>query len=188
MLTFKNIVKGVYDSVLKYVNYLDKKAKLVSQNNKTQEFPESKIEEFTIIKIPFHLLEDSNWEDRFLSLKNILCKTDYYVPIFQLKWMSLLIINDKRKFNYPIESLTRKVFSFHLENSDLFYFKLLSQGCHRAVHQKYENSTPQQLQLIEQLHSCKKTFHARAMRTEIQSKLKYLDVVKAHHAICVRIY
>ena len=85
MLTFKNIVKGVYDSVLKYVNYLDKKAKLVSQNNKTQEFPESKIEEFTIIKIPFHLLEDSNWEDCFLSLKNILCNTDYYVPIFQLK-------------------------------------------------------------------------------------------------------
>lgn len=60
MLTFKSTVKGIYDSVLKYVNYIDKQAKLVSQKNKTQESLESKIEDFTRIKNPFHLFEDSN--------------------------------------------------------------------------------------------------------------------------------
>ena len=98
--------------------------------------------------------------------------------------------NDKRKFDYAIESFTQKGVPFHLENSDLFYFKLFSQSCHRADHflwkqPKNENSTPQQLQLIEQLRSCKKTFHVRATRREIKSKLKYLGMIKAHHAVYV---
>ena len=186
-----NLYFYIYDSVLKYVNYLDKQAKLVSQNNKTQEFPESKIEDFTVIEIPFHLFEESIWEDRFLSLKNILCETDYYVPIGVNEFVDH---SDKHEFNYAIESLKQKGFHFHLENSDLFYFKLPSQGCHKAAHflwkqPKNENSTPQQLQLIEQLCSCNKTPYTRAMRREIQGKLEYLCVVKAHHAIFViRIY
>lgn len=101
------------------------------QNNTTQEFAESKIEHFTVIKITFHLFEDSNWEDRFLSLESILCKSDYYTPIEVNEFVDC---NDKHKFNCAIESLTQKSFPFHLENFDLFYFKLPSQGCHRAVH------------------------------------------------------
>ena len=103
--------------------------------------------------------------------------------------MSLLIVTTNVNF-IRNGVLTQKGFPFHLENCDLFYFKLPSQGCHRAVHvlwkqPKNENSTPRQLQLIEQLRSCKKTFYTRAMRREIQSKLKYLGVVKARHAVYV---
>ena len=75
-------------SVLKYLNYPDKQAKLVLQNNKTQEFPESKFEDFTVIKIPFHLFEDSNWED--------CCETDYYVPIEVSEFVDR---NSKCRFN-----------------------------------------------------------------------------------------
>ena len=107
MLTLKNIVKDIYDPVLKYaLNYLDKQAKFILQNNETQEFPEPKIEEFTLIKIPFHLFEGSNWENRFISLKNILCETAYHVPIEVNEFVNH---NDKRKFNYAIE---KKAFLF----------------------------------------------------------------------------
>ena len=113
--------------------------------------------------------------------------TDYYVPIEVNEFVGR---NNKCKFNYAIESLTQKGFPFHLEYSDLFYFKLPSQGCHRAVHflwkqPKNEKRTTQQLQLIDQLRSCKKTFYLRPMRREIQSKLKYLGMVKAHHVVYV---
>ena len=80
-----------------YVNYLDKQAKLASKNNKTQEFPESKIEDFTAIKIPFYFFEDSNWEYWLFSLKNILCKTEYYVQIEVNEFVNR---KDKRKCNY----------------------------------------------------------------------------------------
>lgn len=107
MLNLKNIVKDIYDPVLKYaLNYLDKQAKFILQNNKTQKFPESKIEEFSLIKIPFHLFEGSNWENRFLSLKSILCETAYHVPIEVNEFVNH---NDKCKFNYALE---KKAFLF----------------------------------------------------------------------------
>ena len=145
---------------------------MVSQNKKTKEFPESKIEDFTLIKTPFHLFEDSNWEDRSFFEEHLI--RDNYVPIEVNEFVDR---NDKRKFNYAIETLKQKGFPFHLENSDLFYFKLPSQGCYRAVHflwkqPKKENSTPKQLQIIEQLRNCKKSFYKRATSRKIQRKLK----------------
>ena len=133
ILTFKNSVKGIYDSVLKFVNYLDKQAKLVWQNNKTQEFTESKIEDFTVIKIPFHLFEDTNWKDRFLSLKNILCKTDCY---FTIEVDEFVDRNDKRKF-YSQWSLDTKRLSFSSGKLRLILFQVtfsrLPQSCSRFV-------------------------------------------------------
>lgn len=100
------------------------------QNNTTQEFAESKIEHFTVIKITFHLFEDSNWEDRFLSLESILCKSDYYTPIEVNEFVDC---NDKHKFNCAIESLTQKKLSFSSGKFRLILFQItfsrLPQSC-----------------------------------------------------------
>ena len=69
MALLRNIVKGICDSLYKYVDYLKKQAVEVSKNHKTAVLPESKIEEFTIIKLKYHSYGDSAWEDRFLNLK-----------------------------------------------------------------------------------------------------------------------
>ena len=80
MTLLRNIVKGICDSLDKYVDYLKKQAVEVSKNHKTAVLPESKIEDFTIIKLKYHSDDDSAWEDRFLNLKNVLSDTDFYVP------------------------------------------------------------------------------------------------------------
>ena len=49
MTLLRNIVKGICDSVNKYVDYLKKQAIEVSKNHKTAVLPESKIDNFTII-------------------------------------------------------------------------------------------------------------------------------------------
>ena len=49
MTLLRNIVKGICDSVNKYVDYLKKQAVEVSKNHKTAVLPESKIDNFTII-------------------------------------------------------------------------------------------------------------------------------------------
>ena len=81
MTLLRNIVKGIYNSLDKYVDYLKKQAVEVSKNHKTAVLPESKIEDFMIIKLKYHSYDDSAWEDRFLNLKNILSDTDFYVPV-----------------------------------------------------------------------------------------------------------
>ena len=81
MMLLGNIVKGICDSLNKYVYYLKKQAVEVSKNHKTAVLPESKIEDFTIIKLKYHLYDDSAWEDHFLNLKNILSDTNFYVPV-----------------------------------------------------------------------------------------------------------
>ena len=81
MTLLRNMVKGICDSLNKYVDYLKKQAIEVSKNHKTAVLPESKIEDFTIIKLKYHLYDDSAWEDHFLNLKNILSDTKFYVPV-----------------------------------------------------------------------------------------------------------
>ena len=49
MTLLRNIVKGICDSLNKYVDYLKKQAVEVSKNHKTANLPESKIDNFKII-------------------------------------------------------------------------------------------------------------------------------------------
>ena len=51
MTLLRNMVKGICDSLNKYVDYLKKEAIEVSKNHKTAVLPESKIEDCTIIKL-----------------------------------------------------------------------------------------------------------------------------------------
>ena len=78
----RNIVKYICDSLDKYVDYLKKQAIEVSKNHKTVVLPESKIEDFMIIKLKYHSYDDSAWQDRFLNLK----KTFYQTPTFMFQW------------------------------------------------------------------------------------------------------
>ena len=71
MMLLRNIVKGICDSLDKYIDYLKKQAVEASKNHNTAVLSESKIEDFTIIKLKYHWYHDSAWEDRFLNLKNI---------------------------------------------------------------------------------------------------------------------
>ena len=54
MTPLKNIVKGICDSLDKYVDYPKKQAVEVSKNHKTALLPESKIENFTILKLKYY--------------------------------------------------------------------------------------------------------------------------------------
>ena len=81
MTLLRNTVKGVCDSLNKYVDYLKKQAIEVSKNHETAVLPESKIEDFTIIQLKYYSYDDSTWEDRFLNLKNILSDTDFHVLV-----------------------------------------------------------------------------------------------------------
>ena len=65
----RNIVKGICDSLDKYLDYLKKQAVEVSKNHKSSVLLESKIEDFTIIKVKYHPHDDSAWEDYFLNLQ-----------------------------------------------------------------------------------------------------------------------
>ena len=81
MTLLRNIVKGICDSLNKYINYLKRQAAEVSKNHKTAVLPESKIEDFTIIKLKYHSYDGWVREDRFLNLKIILSDTDFYVSL-----------------------------------------------------------------------------------------------------------
>ena len=76
MMLLRNIVKGICDSLNKYIDYL-KIIIEVSKNHKTAVLPESKTEDFMTIKLKYHLYDNSAWEDHFLNLKNILSDTDF---------------------------------------------------------------------------------------------------------------
>ena len=188
MTLLRNIVKGICDSLDKYVDYLKKQAVEVSKNHKTAVLPESKIEDFTIIKLKYHSYDNSAWEDRFLNLKNISSDTDFYVPV-EIN-MHAFKDNGRRDVRRAIETLIKKGFPYRFPKSSIYYFKLPSQGPHKAVHilwkqPQNEDSTPQQMKLVEELRNNSKSFYSRAMRKEIQHKLKRLGLVKAHQAVFV---
>ena len=89
---------------------------------------------------------------------------------------------------YPL--LIKKGFPYQFPKSSIYYFKLPSQGPHKAVHilwkqPQNEDSTPQQMKLVEELRNNSKSFYSRAMRKEIQHKLKRLGLFKAYQAIFV---
>ena len=81
MKKFKNIIGGVCDSVEKYVNYLEKQVKSVKEHQKNTTPLECPIENFTIKKLKFKNSSNDVWNESFLSLKNTLTETDFFVPI-----------------------------------------------------------------------------------------------------------
>ena len=181
MMLLRNIVKGICHSLDKYLDYLKKKAVEVSKNHKTAVLPESKID-FTIFKFKCHSYDDSAWEDRFLNLKNILSDTNFYV----LVEINMHGFKDSgcRDVRHAMKTLIKKGFPYRFPKSSLCYFKLPSQGPHKAVHilwkqPQNEDSTPQQMKLVEELRNNSKSFYSRAMWKEIQG------LVKANQAVFV---
>lgn len=77
-VTFKNIVKGIHDSV----------GDGIWETKCAWFAPESNANDFSVIKTEFHVFEASVWEDRFLTLKNIVSETN----TFTLKLIKLLNI------------------------------------------------------------------------------------------------
>ena len=131
MMLLRNIVKGIWNSLDKYIDYLKKQAVNVSKNHKTAVLPESKIEDFTIIKLKYHSYDDSAWEDRFLNIKNILSDTDFYVPVE----INMHAFKDSGHWEvrHAIKTLIKKDFPYRFPQNSIYYFKLLSQGPHKAV-------------------------------------------------------
>ena len=91
---------------------------------------------------------------------------------------------------HAIKTLIKKGFPYRFPKSSIYYFKLPSEGPHKAVHilwkqPQNKDSTPQQMKLVEKLCNNSKSFYSRAMRKEIQHKLKCLALVKAHQAVFV---
>ena len=188
MTLLRNMVKGICDSLNKYVDYLKKEAIEVSKNHKTAVLSESKIEDFTIIKLKYHLYDDSAWEDHFLNLKNILSDTNFYVPV-EIN-MHAFKVSGCWDVCHAIKALIVKSFPYRLPKSSIYYFKLPLQSPHKAVHilwkqPQNKDSTPQQMKLVEELHSNSKSLYSRAMWREIQHKLKCLGLVKAYQAVFV---
>ena len=190
MTLLRNIVKGICDSLNKYVDYLKKQATEVSKNHKTAVPPESNIEDFTIIKLKYHSYDNSAWEDRFLNLQNILSDTNFYVSLE----INMQVFKDsgRQDVRHAIKTLIKKVFN-QFPKSSIYYFKLPSQGPHKAVNifwkqPQNEDSTPQQMKLVEELRNNSKSFYSRAMRKEIQHKLKCLRLVKAHQFSSSKIF
>ena len=188
MTLLRNIVKGICDSLNKYVDYLKKQAIEVSKNHKTAVLPESKTEDFTIIKPKYHSYDDSAWEDRFLKLQNILSDTNFYVSV-EIN-MQAFKDSGRQDVRHAIKTLIKKDFPYQFPKSSIYYFKLPSQGPHKAVHilwkqPQNEDSTPQQMKFVEELRNNSKSFYSRAMQKEIQHKLKDLGLVKAHQAVFV---
>ena len=94
----------------------------------------------------------------------------------------------RRDVQHAIETLIKKGFPYRFPKSSIYYFKLPSQGPHKAVHilwkrPQNEDSTPQQMKLVEELRNNSKSFYSRAMRKEIQHKLTCLGLVKVHQAV-----
>ena len=189
MKNFKNIIGGVSDSVEKYVNYLEKQDKSVKEHQKNTTPPECPIENFPVKKLKFQNSSNDVWNERFLNLKNILTETDFFqtVPIELRNFMKKS--NSRQSFSNTIHTLFEECFPYNLPNCNLFHFKLPSQGPYEAVHfiWKQPNSecdnAPEQLKLVDSPKSTCKTFYTRAMRKEIQFKLKQL--VKRHVAIFI---
>ena len=128
----RNIVKSICDSVDSYVVYRKKQPVKVWKNHKTSVLPESKIVDFTIIKLKFHSYGDSAWEVRFLKLKDIWSNTDFYVPVE----INTHAFKDSgnQDVRHAIEWLIKKGFPCRFPKSSIYYFKLPSQGQHKAVH------------------------------------------------------
>ena len=189
MKKFKNIIGGVCDSVEKYVNYLEKQAKSVKEHKKNTAPPECPTENFLIKKLKFKNSSNDVWNESFLNLKNILTETDFFVPIELCNFLKKS--SSPESFSSTINTLFQEGFPYNPPNCNLFHFKLPSQGPYEAVHfiWKQPNSkcdnTPEQLKLVDSLKSSCKTFYTRAMRKEIQFKLKQLGVVKPHVAIFI---
>ena len=98
--------------------------------------------------------------------------------------------SDHQDVHHAIETLIKKGFPYRFPKISISYFKLPSQGPHKAVHilwkqSQNEDSTPQQIKLVEELPNNSKSFYSRAIRKEIQHKLKRLGLVKAHQAVFV---
>ena len=188
MTLLRNILKGICNSLDKYVDYLKKQAIELSKNHQTAVLPKSKIEDFRIIKLKYHLYDDSAWEDRFLNLKNILSGTEFYVPVETN--MHAFKDSGRRDVCHAIEILIKKGFPYQFPKSSTYYFKLQSQGPHKVVHILWkqfqiEDSTPQQRKLVDEIRNSSKSFYSRAMWKEIQHKLKRLGLVKAHQLVFV---
>ena len=172
-----------------YVNYLEKQIKSVKEQQKNTTPPESPIENFTIKKLKFKNSSNDVWNERFLNLKNILTETDFFVPIELRNFLKKS--NSRQSFSNTINTLFQEGFPYNLPNCNLFHFKLPSQGPYEAVHFIWKqpntecDNTPEQLKLVDSLKSSCKTFYTRAMRKEIQFKLKQLGVVKPHVAIFI---
>ena len=122
-------------------------------------------------------------------MKNILTETDFFVPVELRNFLKKS--NSRESFSNTINTLFQEGFPHNLPNCNLFHFKLPSQGPYEAVHfiSKQPNTecddTPEQLKVVDSLKSSFKTFCTRAMRKEIQFKLKQLGVVKSHIAIFI---
>ena len=91
---------------------------------------------------------------------------------------------------HAIETLIKKSFRYRFPKSSIYYFKLPSQGQHKAVHilrkqRENEDRTPQQMKLVEEPCNNSKILYSRVMQKEIQHKLKRLGLVKAHQAVFV---
>ena len=61
---------------------------MVFEKQNALDLPESNVNDFSMIKTEFHVFEASVWEDRFLTLKNIVSETN----TFTLKLIKLLNI------------------------------------------------------------------------------------------------
>ena len=85
-----------------------------------------------IIKLKYHSYDDSAWEDRFVNLKNILSDKEYYVPVE----INMHVFKDSGCWyvRNAIETLIKKGFPYWFPKSSIHYFKLPSQGLHKAVH------------------------------------------------------
>ena len=174
--------------VEKYVKYLENQVKSVKEHQKNITPPECPIENFTIKKLKFKNSSNDVWNERFLNLKNILTETDFFVPIELRNFLKKS--NSRQSFSNTINTLFQEGFPYNLPNCNLFHFKLPSQGPYEAVHFIWKqpntecDNTPEQFKLLDSLKSCK-TFYTRAMRKEIQFKLKQLGAVKPHVAIFI---
>ena len=180
MTPLRNIVKGICDSLNKYVDYLKKQAIEVSKNHKTAVLPESNIEDFTIIKLKYHSYDNSAWEDRFLNFQNILSDTNFYVSLE----INMQVFKDsgRQDVRHAIKTLIKKVFN-QFPKSSIYYFKLPSQGPHKAVNifwkqPQNEGSTPQQMKLVEELRNNSKSFYLEPCRKKSNINLKVWDWLK----------
>ena len=85
-----------------------------------------------------------------------------------------------------------RMFAMHYRfpKSSIYYFKLPSQGPHKAFHilwkqPQNKDSTSQQMKLVEEVRNNSKSFYSRATQKEIKHKLKCLGLVKAHQTVFV---
>ena len=74
--------------------------------------------------------------------------------------------SDRQDVHHAIETLIKKGFPSRFPKISISYFKLPSQGPHKAVHilwkqSQNEGSTPQQMKLVEELCNNSKSFHSR---------------------------